>query len=415
MTFSLLSGGNMVKSKFYELRPDGGLVYDALIGDSYSGILRDVSVSEVSVNPYVYLTPDAVRKAAGLHFDKVWNMLQRSLSIKRSINIIFQGVFIVLLIITGVSLKWPFNLMHVLFFFVGVTLIPFYLISERYVMPFMPLYFILWFFILNAGYGIVKNQIKDKVFLRNSALVIIISLVLMSLANTLKQLEVHCKYFRDETQRNETWLQTASWIKEDAKGLGRRTKIMSANNYVSYLTGSDFIRLPFVISSWKKVVNFAVLKKVNYIVIESDHAGSFLTFSEDEFIGPVTPQGLISAIVRKMPDLFNSTKGGMNKIGVPLTTDPVETLNRLLEYQDLYQSLPVWPLGSIQFIHRLKEAGQVTPLEVKQLNRLLIEANFLQESPHKLLVDLNTNTAFSRIKTVQRINVIDTTFWVVKL
>jgi hypothetical protein len=52
------------------------------------------------------------------------------------------------------------------------------------------------------------------------------------------------------------------------------------NNYLSYLTDSDYIRLPYYISDWKRVINFALLKKVNYMVISGDYIDSFLTYSK---------------------------------------------------------------------------------------------------------------------------------------
>jgi hypothetical protein len=170
-------------------------------------------------------------------------------------------------------------MMCVLFFTIGMAFIPFYFVSERYLMPFMPLYFVLWLFILNAGYCYIKTAIKDKIFLICLSIAVFVFFVFVYSVNNCKQIYLHHQYFRYEVKRNQMRLQTALWIKKDSLGLGHRAKIMPCHdNYLSYLTDSDYIRLPYVIVNWDKVINFAVLKKVNYIVIEGDYVNSFLAF-----------------------------------------------------------------------------------------------------------------------------------------
>ena len=146
MTFSVLPGGNIAKSKFLNIGPDGGKVFYSLMGNGWDGILKEVSRKEVQVNPDIHLKKDAVRKAAGGDFDKVWHILQQSLSSRMRINIIFQGTFLFLLMISGAYYKWHFKMMHILFFTVGVLLIPFCNPAGRYLISFLPLYFVLWLF-----------------------------------------------------------------------------------------------------------------------------------------------------------------------------------------------------------------------------------------------------------------------------
>ena len=264
-------------------------------------------------------------------------------------------------------------------------------------------------FILNAGYDVIKTEIKDKIFLRNMVLVIFICLVSIYFSNSCKQVDQRCRYFREKVKRNEAWLQTASWIKKDSMGLPKRAKIMAcSDNYLSYLTDSDYIRLPFVILDWNKVINFAVLKKVNYIVIFGGYnLYSFLTFSEDEFRKPMTAQALTNAI--------KTGSTIMDRAGVPATATPIEALNKLLEYRDLYQLVPVWPVESIKFIHQLKEGKDFSFVELKQLDRILIELNYPKETPHKLTIDFNTNTGSGRIKMIHEIDVNDNIFWIFKI
>ena len=408
MTFTLLPGGNIEKSKFYKIDPDGDMIINLLSNDGWNSILREISPTEVRINPDFYLTKDVVRKAVDNNFKKVWAILRQSLISRRMINIVFQGTFLFLLIIVGVYFKWNFNLTHVLFFTISMILIPFYFVSERYLMPFMPLYFVLWLFIVNACYGVIRDQIRDKIFLKNMVRLIFISFVLIYFATCCKQIDQRCRYYKNAVERNQAWLRTASWIKKDSMPFHKRTKIMScSDNYLSYVTDSDYIRLPYVISNWNKILNFAVLKKVNYIVVEWYNLFSFLNFSEDEFRRPLTPQALLSVIKSKNVRIFDQAK-------VPSTATPLESLNKLLEYRFLYQVMPIRPVGSVKVIHRL-EVGDFNLLELKQLNRLLIELNFPKEVPHKLLLDSNVDAGSGIIKKIHVISGNNETFWVFRI
>jgi hypothetical protein len=409
VTFTILPGGNMEKSKFIKMRPNGWQIYDLLKGNGWDGIVREVSSTQVQLNRDCYLTKEAVHKAAGRNFDKVWKILDRSRNSRMVINFLFQGAFLILLIVSAVYDKWHYNLVHILLFAAGMVLIPFYLILERYLIPFMPLYLVLWLFILNAGHKFFEAEIKDKNFLRIMAFVIFVLFALLGYTKICKQIEQGRMYFRDEAERNETWLQTASWIKNDSMGLSHRAKIMSSDNYASYLTDSDFIRLPFVISSWNKVINFAVLRKTDYIVIQGDHSDSFFSFSEDEFSQQLTPQSLLGAIShlrRSVWPMMGLTEGRGHEL---------EALNKLLEYRELYRLMPHWPAGSIRCIHRLMAGEDLTPLEIKQLNRLLIELNAPREAPHKLILYLNPGAGPGSIKMIHEIDGDNITFWVFKM
>jgi len=290
MTFSVLPVGTIPDSRFYKISPDGDKVFNALIGNDYDGSLIEVSQIEAQVNPDIYLKKDTVREAAGDEFGKVWDILQQSLRLRMGINIMFQGAFLFLLIISGRYLKWDFKMMHILLFTIGMLLIPFCSPDERYLMPFMPLYFVLWLFILYSLYTIIKTEIIDKISLRNVVLILSVCLVSVYTVTSYKQIDLCCRYFKKQVRQNEIWLKAAFWIKQDSVGYPKRAKIMAfSNNYLSYLTDSDYIRLPFMISNWNKVINFAVLKKVDYIVIGGDYVAYFLTFSEHELGKPASP------------------------------------------------------------------------------------------------------------------------------
>jgi len=276
MTFTLLPGGNITKTRFYDIGPEGNREYNLIMKEGCNGILREISSTEVRINPDYYLTQDAVRQVTGGDSIQVWHILQQSVSSRRSINFIFQGAFLFLLIASGAYLRWHFNLIHIFLYAVGMVLIPLCNPAERYLMPFMPLYFVLWLFILNAGYSIIQREIKDKAFLRNIVIIVIACLVFIYVTTGCKQISQSCRYFRQKVEQNEVWLRAAEWIKKDAAGLPQRAKIMAFDsNYLSFLTDSDYIRLPYLIFDWNKVINFAIIKKVNYVVISGDYVNSF--------------------------------------------------------------------------------------------------------------------------------------------
>jgi hypothetical protein len=420
VTFTVLPGGNILKSKLIHIGPKGQQVFEMLKGNGWDGIVREVSSTEVQINRDCFLTKESVRKAAGHDFDKVWKILNRSRNTRMMINFIFQGAFLILLIFSGVFYRWHFNFIHILLFAAGMALIPLYLILERYLIPFMPLYFVLWLFILNAGYKFFEGEIKDKNYLRIIVFVFFVSFVFLCCARICKQVEGSRLYFRDEVKRNGTWLQTAAWIKKDSMDLHHRAKIMSSDNYASYLTNSDFIRLPFVISSWDKVVNFAIRRNTDYIVIQGDHSDSFFMFSEDEFKNNMTPQTLLDAIktagARMEKQNANLRQAVYPVMEIIESRNPaLESLNRILEYRDLYQVMPHWPDSSIKSIHRLMAGEDLKPLEIKELNRLLIEFNDTRQAPHKLLLEMNTNSGSGRIKMIHEIMGDNVTFWIFKI
>jgi hypothetical protein len=412
MTFSVLPGGYIPNTKFINISPNGIKVFDALKDDGWHSILREVSAQEVVVNPDYGLTKETVRLKAGHDSGKVWKILSQYRNSRKVINFLFQGAFLILLVISGFYYRWHYNLMHIVFFTMGLVLIPLYSISERYLMPYSLPYFVLWLFILNAGYGVIAGEIKDKNFLRNIVLIVFASLFLIYFVDSCKQYHQRFRYFKLAGERNAGWLQVASWIKKDARHLPRRAKIMAcSDNYVSYLTDSDYIRLPYVISDWNKIVNFAALKNVDYIVVDLYNLDSFLSFSEDDFKKPLTPEGLLKAIKAGSVRAAGSVNWIMEKAGVPPGTAPVETLNKLLGFRELYQVMPLWPAGSTPFIEQLEAGKGYSFFELKETNRLLMEINYAKEAPRKLLL----NRGSGPVKMAHKINSDNDTFWIFKL
>jgi len=408
MTFALMPGGNIAKSRFYDMGPQGKDDFNKLRTGNWNAILREVSSTEVQVNPDYFLKKEDIRKLVGDDAEKVWDILQRSLISRGNINFVFQGAFLLLLMISGMYFRWHFNLTHILIFSIGMALIPFYFINERYLMPFMPLYFILWLFIFKAVYSSIRSIMPNKVFLRCVAVGIFVIFISIYWVDSYRQIYQRYRYLNNSLEQKELWLRAADWVKIDSMGLHQRAKIMEcSNNYLSYLTDSDFIRLPFVISDWGKVIHFALIKKVNYIAIDWDGITSFLKFSENEFKGPAGPYALVTAIKAK--------SAVMEKAKVPAGLSPIESLNYLLGYRDLYQVMPVWPTGSTYLIYRLKAGGDYNFLDLNQLNRLLIEANFPHEAPHKLWVDSDQKSVPGTVQMIHEIYWKNNTVWLFKI
>ena len=195
-------------------------------------------------------------------------------------SVVFQYTFLFLLIISGIYFRWHFRMMHIFFFVIGLMFVPLFYPDQRYAMPFMPLYFVLWLFILNIGVHFMDALIKNKVYSRSVAIVFFISFNLVYLNKGYVQARQEYVYFANLAKDN-SWLKAASWIKNDAASLPQRAKIMSEYNYLSCLTDSDFIKLPIRSKNWDKIIDFAVLKNVNYIVISQGSLISFMTFLED--------------------------------------------------------------------------------------------------------------------------------------
>ncbi len=91
-------------------------------------------------------------------------------------------------------------------------------------------------------------------------------------------------------------------------------------------------------------------------------------FSISEFAAPLTPAALIDAIEA-------------SGITVPAGATEIDRLNSLLVDPNVYQAMSVQPATTTAFIDRLKAGEVLSVLELQQLNRLLIEANFPAQTP----------------------------------
>ncbi|MDE2232040.1 MAG: hypothetical protein KGJ95_08280 [Candidatus Omnitrophica bacterium] len=108
-------------------------------------------------------------------------------------------------------------------------------------------------------------------------------------------------------------------------------------------------------------------KKVNFV-----KSGDPVVFSENEFKGSMTPEALIKAIKE-------------SNVNIPVEETPIQTLNKLLERNDLYKFMNRIPGETKAAINQLKNGQQLKPDDLKKLNRLLIETNYPLEAPKRQL------------------------------
>ncbi|HBR15296.1 MAG TPA: hypothetical protein DD723_07120 [Candidatus Omnitrophica bacterium] len=104
-------------------------------------------------------------------------------------------------------------------------------------------------------------------------------------------------------------------------------------------------------------------------VVRDRNKGS-LEFQVGEFKDPMTPEALIEAM----------KNGGIN---VPDANTSIESLNKLLELQDLYMGMQEKPADTGALISRLEQGQQLSLPDIKRLNRDLIEANYPLETPKR--------------------------------
>jgi len=102
----------------------------------------------------------------------------------------------------------------------------------------------------------------------------------------------------------------------------------------------------------------------------------YFDFYEGEFKMTLTPEMLVKAINMK------------SKIDIPIADTPIQSLNNLLEKQDLYKVMTIQPNESLGLISRLKEGQNLSIREIKELNRRLIEVNYPLETPKRQLIML---------------------------
>ncbi len=178
-----------------------------------------------------------------------------------------QLVFMLLLVIGAFRCRSSPGIVHIFLFASVVATFPLvHVFDERYIMPFVPLFFVLALSGVGAVYHAVDRRIGPRSLRRSLGVAF---LVLLSCAYLLGDYRVARRDFAVSKRKGqyEEFLETASWIRNDARDSAKRIKIMSRYTALSYLTDASYIMLPYTLN-WDAIIRFAVSRDVDYIVID---------------------------------------------------------------------------------------------------------------------------------------------------
>ncbi len=186
---------------------------------------------------------------------------------KKIFYITAQYILLILILIVGRYHKYRFKIIYISLFVSTVLFVPFFVIFERYLMPFMLFYFILWLSVVNGLYDLFEHNRNLKNVKHIMTLLSIILTVILVYNYSLK-------FYKNVFHGNQTrecpykeYLEAASWIKNDSKNKTGRLKVMSRKTTFAHLANAYFIALPYE-NSWEKVIHFALLKNVDYIILD---------------------------------------------------------------------------------------------------------------------------------------------------
>ncbi len=187
----------------------------------------------------------------------------------RSDGLIFglQLIFMLFLVIGAFRCRSSPGIAHILLFASVVVSFPlFHVSNERYIMPFVPLCLALFL----AGIDAVRRSAERRIGPRSFRMSLgVVLFVLFSCMHLLGGYHVARRDYASSKGNGqyEEFLETASWIRNDARDSAKRIKIMSRYTALSYLTDSAFIMLPYTLD-WDTIIRFAVSRDVDYIVID---------------------------------------------------------------------------------------------------------------------------------------------------
>jgi hypothetical protein len=187
----------------------------------------------------------------------------------RSDGFIFglQLVFMLFLVIGAFRCRSSPGIAHILLFASVIACFPLvHVFDERYIMPFVPLYFVLVLSGVDAVHRSIDPWIRPRSFHKSLGVVFLVLLSCMYLLNDYRGARRDFAVSKRKGQYEE-FLETASWIRNDARDSAKRIKIMSRYTAISYLTDSAFIMLPYTLN-WDTIIRFAVSRDVDYIVID---------------------------------------------------------------------------------------------------------------------------------------------------
>jgi hypothetical protein len=187
----------------------------------------------------------------------------------RSGGLIFalQAVFMLLLVIGAFRCRSSPGIAHIFLFASVVAFFPLvHVFDERYIMPFMPLFFVLFLSGGDAVHRFTDPWIRPRWLHRSLGAAFFVAFLCMYSLNGFSGARRDYAASKRNGQYEE-FLETASWIKNDSRDSAKRIKIMSRYTALSYLTDSDFVILPYALD-WDTIIRFAVSRDVDYIVID---------------------------------------------------------------------------------------------------------------------------------------------------
>jgi hypothetical protein len=189
-------------------------------------------------------------------------------NIRRDVFIFgLQAVFVLLLVIGAFRCRFRPGIAHILLFASVIVFFPFFhVFDERYIMPFIPLFFVLFLSGIDAVHRSIDPWIRPRWLHKSLGVAFLVTLFCMYLLIGYHGARRDYAASKRDGQYEE-FLETASWIKGDSRDSAKRIKIMSRYTALSYLTDSDFIMLPYTLH-WDTIIRFALSRDVDYIVID---------------------------------------------------------------------------------------------------------------------------------------------------
>lgn len=180
-----------------------------------------------------------------------------------------QYILFALILISLLCRSFRFRLAYILLFASFVLFIPLYPVMERYLMPFVPFYFMLWLAGAKGIYCLATHNNKIK-YLRHlvKAAMVILAVVLVY-KYSLKFYDVASHPIPVESCLRQEYPKAVEWVKNDFKGKPGRPKIMSRKTSFAYLADAYFISLPYE-NSWDRIIKFALLKHVDYVILDRE-------------------------------------------------------------------------------------------------------------------------------------------------
>lgn len=100
---------------------------------------------------------------------------------KGNFHISIQYILLILILGAVINFKYRFKIMYVFLFASTILFVPLYLTSERYLMPYMPFYLILWLVGVDWFYNLFERNIKN--FLKYTVWFLLITLTVLLVYN----------------------------------------------------------------------------------------------------------------------------------------------------------------------------------------------------------------------------------------